>query len=96
MDRLCCCDDKGHAGRVVGLAAVTGEASGLDVMLREVKIDTAGRRSADRLRAALCTKVAYIHIAFIKSLCKHCFIFWVIFLCSFFKLSSENKELDTN
>ena len=35
--RLCCCDDQGHAGCVVGLATVSGEASGGDVMNREVK-----------------------------------------------------------
>lgn len=30
MDRVCCFDDKGRAGCVVGLAAVSGEASGVE------------------------------------------------------------------
>ena len=45
MDRVCCCDDKGHAGCVVGLATVSGEASGVDVMHKEVNRDTVERET---------------------------------------------------
>ena len=56
MDRLCCCDDQGGAGCVVSLATVSGEASGVDVMHREVQRDAAGRRPGDtsRTSAAVC------------------------------------------
>ncbi len=47
VDRLCCCDDEGHAGCVVGLATVSGEASGVDVMHKEVKRERAGREPGE-------------------------------------------------
>lgn len=32
VDRVCCCDDKCQPGCVVEMVAVSGEASGVDVM----------------------------------------------------------------
>lgn len=61
MDRVCCYDDKGHAGCVVASTAVSGEALRWDVTHKEVNRDTAGRRPGERGSSTLSAKLAHIH-----------------------------------
>lgn len=65
VDRLCCCDDKGHAGCVVGSTAVSGEASGVDVTHKEVNGDTAGRRPEERRDNNECESSTDAHTVYI-------------------------------
>lgn len=44
---MCCCDDKGYAGCVVGSSTVSGDASGVDVINKEVKRPSAGSQKRE-------------------------------------------------
>lgn len=71
--RVCCCDDKGHAGCVVGLASESGEASGVDETHKQVNSSTAGRRPAESNTTSLSATVIVLNTLILSvraSLCQ--------------------------
>lgn len=90
MDRVCCCDDKGHAGCVAGSTAVSGEASGVDMTHKEVNRDTAGRRPGERGRTQSANK-AHMHILFISALWCIALYYFILCVMFIFSLSGENE-----
>lgn len=51
---------RGHAGCVTGSAAVSGDASGVDVMHKEVNRDTEGKRQNTECQSSAHAQTVYV------------------------------------